>query len=88
MTRERETMILAHLMAIRSAIDAIALEIESDQGKPKCCDNPQIRKEQTYDSVAWHCASCGREVTSEGEPKAGSDDVSGAAPQAGLTTGG
>lgn len=66
----RRDLILAHLLAMRSAIDALVLEFTEGQ-EEKCCDNPQLQTLETYSGREVKCMNCGA------ISKAGPDKVSG-----------
>ena len=61
----RRDLIMAHLMAMRSAVDALILELsEDDRPQGRCCDSPCLLKELTYGGERVWCSNCGTEKTS------------------------
>jgi hypothetical protein len=62
----RRQLILAHLMAMRSAVDALILELTEDAeaAEQRCCAAPCLQKEVTYSGERMWCSNCGTEKAS------------------------
>jgi hypothetical protein len=60
---------MAHLMAMRSAVDAIILELteehEGQQQTARCCEAPCYQRLETYGGgVKQWCSNCGTDKVS------------------------
>lgn len=81
----RKALMIAHLMAMRAAIDVLVLELSGGGAESTgvaCCAAPDIRTEQTYSGAQTYCANCGW------SSKAGPEEVRGEQSQSDKVRGG